>query len=132
MRRLPPIRRSTLSSACVTSDRQARRDAGPAGQGDARMSEERDTRSYSERYAPPPEPDTPPPPPSSGLLDGRLLAVVGVGFLAVAVVAALVLRGGSRTVPTAQATPSPTAPSTASAGPPPAPDPGVLALNRFW
>jgi hypothetical protein len=95
------------------------------------MSEERDTRSYSERYAPPEPP--PPPRPSSGSLDGRLLALIGVGLLAAAGVAALVLRGpGSQRVTTAQATPSPSATLTASLGPTPTPDPGVLALHRFW
>lgn len=94
--------------------------------------EERDTRSYSERYAPPAEPPPPPPPPSPQSLDSRLLAMVGVGLVAVAVVAALLLRGGPPPVTTAAATPSPTVTPTVSTGPTPSPDPGVLALNRFW
>ncbi|MDP9483771.1 MAG: hypothetical protein M3P84_11190 [Chloroflexota bacterium] len=61
-----------------------------------------------------------------------ILAIVGVGLLAAAVVAALVLRGGG--APSA-ATATPTsAPSTAapSVGPPSTPDADDLALQRFW
>ena len=94
------------------------------------MSEERDDRSYSERFAQPPAPPLPAPP-SSGSMDGRFLAVIGIGLLAAVVVAALVLRGpGSPAATTVLATPSPTA--NASSGPTAAPDPGVLALQRFW
>ena len=90
---------------------------------------ERDTRSYTERYAPPPEPPPPPPPPSESM-DGRFLALIGVGLLVAALVAAYVLRGGSSTpgVTTASVEPTP----TASVGPPRTPDPDDLALQRFW
>ena len=61
----------------------------------------------------------------------RFIAVIGVGLLAAAVVAALVLRGGSAppvaTTPTSS--PSSVAPSV---GPPSTPDADDLAINRFW
>jgi hypothetical protein len=93
--------------------------------------ETRDTRSYSERYSPPPEAPPPPPPPSSGSMDTRFLAVIGVGLLAAAVVAALVLRGGAAApvATTPASTPSSVA---ASVGPPSTPDADDLAINRFW
>jgi hypothetical protein len=95
------------------------------------MSEEQDTRSYSDRYAADAGPPASPPP-ASGSMGGRFLAVIGAGLLvAAAVGAALVLRGpGSSTGTTALATASPSA--TAATGATAAPDPGVLALNRFW
>jgi hypothetical protein len=98
------------------------------------MSEEetRDTRSYSERYAQAPEPPPPDPPQPSGSLTTPILALLGVGLLAAAVIAALVLRGGGGP---AAVTATPTsAPSTAapSVGPPATPDANALALQRFW
>jgi hypothetical protein len=64
-------------------------------------------------------------------MDPRFIAVIGVGLLAAAVVAALVLRGG----PAAPVAKTPTSsPSSAapSVGPPSTPDADDLAINRFW
>ena len=64
-------------------------------------------------------------------MDTRFLAVIGVGLVVAAVVAALVLRGGAAapvaTTPTSS--PSSVAPSV---GPPSTPDADDLAINRFW
>ncbi|HEX7471942.1 MAG TPA: hypothetical protein VF323_02580 [Candidatus Limnocylindrales bacterium] len=91
------------------------------------MTEERDTRSYTERHAAPPPP---PPPPTSESMDGRFLAIIGVGLLSAAVVAALVLRGPG-TPAVATASPTANAP-TASAAPPATPEADDLARQRFW
>jgi hypothetical protein len=94
--------------------------------------ETRDTRSYSERYAPAPEPPPPPPPPgSSGSMATPFLAIIGVGLLAAAIVAALVLRGGS-TAPLATTPTSVPSTAAASVGPAATPDADDLAINRFW
>lgn len=90
---------------------------------------EQDDRSYTERYAPPPEPPPPPPPPSESI-DGRFIALIGIGLLVAALVAAYVLRGGSTTPGVTIASVEPT--PTASVGPPRTPDPDDLALQRFW
>lgn len=93
------------------------------------MSEERDTRSYTERYAPPAE--SPPPPPSpGGSMDGRVLALIGVGLLVAALVVGLVLRGSRPPAVATVATPNPT--STTSVAPRPTPGPLDLAFDRFW
>lgn len=85
---------------------------------------------YSEKYAPArdPEPPAPVPPPGQGI-DGRVFALIGVGFLVAAIVGALVLRGSTAS-PVAVATASPTVRPTF--GPTPTPDPGRLALQGFW
>jgi len=105
--------------------------SGPAPEGEGRLSEP-DTRSYSERYAASPEPTDPPPPSSSGSLDARLLAVIGVGLLGAAIVAAILLRGPGSPTTGVAATPTAAATATASAAPAATPDPGDLALQRFW
>lgn len=99
------------------------------------MSNDRDAWSYTERYAPqPPEPPTPPPPPpeTSGSLDARLLALIGIGLLVAALVAALLLRGGaSPPVTTVVVTPSaPTVATPIASRPTPGAD--DLAIQRFW
>lgn len=90
---------------------------------------EPEIRSFSERYAPPQEPP-PPSPPSPGSIDGRFLAIIGVGLLIAAIVAALVLRSpGSSTVATASPTP---APPSATPAPQATPEADDLARQRFW
>lgn len=83
---------------------------------------------YSEKYAPQPEPQPPAPAPGEGNA-GQFLALIGVGLLVAAILAAVVLRGGS-SGPVAVATASPTVPAVL--GPTPTPDPDALALERFW
>jgi hypothetical protein len=101
-------------------------DPGSAGEGHV---SERDTRSYTERYAPPPPPPTLPPPPESG--DGRwFIAVIGVGLLVAAIAAAVVLRGSPPTSSTSNETVAPA--PTARVGPTRTPDLDDLALQRFW
>jgi hypothetical protein len=85
---------------------------------------------YSEKYAPArdPEPPAPVPQPGKGI-DGRVFAAIGVVFLVAAIAGALLLRGSTAS-PAAVATASPTVRPTF--GPTPTPDPGQLALQRFW
>lgn len=92
--------------------------------------EERDTRSYSERYAPPPGPPPPTLPPTRSS-DGRLLALIGVGLLVAALLGVLVLRGSSRG-PTETSTGAATPTPFVSTGPAPTSAPLDLALPRFW
>ena len=85
---------------------------------------------YSEKYAPQQEPEIPAPvpPPGQGI-DGRVFALIGVGFLVAAIVGALLLRGPSGGS-TAAATASPTVRPTF--GPTPTPALDQLALQQFW
>lgn len=102
--------------------------ADPGQRGDSMT--ERDTRSYTERYAPPPPPPTAPPPPS-GSSDSRwFIAVIGVGLLVAAIAAAVILRSGPTAPGVSNHTVEPT--PTPSLGPARTPDADDLALQRFW
>ncbi len=90
---------------------------------------ERDTRSYTERYAPPPSPPTAPEPPESS--DSRwFVAVIGLGLFVAVIAAAWILRGGATAPGVVSATVQPT--PHLSVGPTRTPDPDDLAMQRFW
>lgn len=92
---------------------------------------EPETRSFTERFGAPPEPPAPPPP-ASGSGAGRwILVFVGVGLIAAAIVAAVLLRGGGTPAPGA-ATETVAPKVTPSPGPTRTADPDDLALQRFW
>lgn len=103
---------------------------GPGHEGETHETE-RDARSFTERFGAPPQPPAAPPPPAAPGAGRWFFALIGVGLLVAAIVAAVVLRGGA--TPTPGAATETVAPKvTPSVGPPRTPDGDDLAAQRFW